>query len=102
MIDFAPILAIKSYVTGKRGQISVSASDLFETAYVDASFITEYALLHTQGDGHLVINGATQVVNAELRITSAQLSQTSYAFGSLTGTLTVTGATAVGLGEAGS
>ncbi|CAN7258582.1 hypothetical protein LJR220_001128 [Bradyrhizobium sp. LjRoot220] len=95
MIGFAPVLAVKSHVTAKRGQISVSAFDLFGATDVDGNFVTAYTLWNTHGDGHWVINGAIQAVNSQIHITGAQLWQASYVFGSLAGTLQVSGQVAL-------
>jgi aspartate 1-decarboxylase len=60
---------------------------LFSVSDADGDAITTYGLWDTQGNGHWVVNGVTQATNSEIDISAAQLSQTSYVFGSGTDTL---------------
>lgn len=84
-----PALTIASNVVARRGQLSVAASDLFGLVDIDGNPIAQYALFDTSGYGHWVINGVAQAANTEIDITAAQLSTTSYVFGSATEALWV-------------
>ena len=84
-----PALSLASNVVARRGQISVPASDLFGLVDTDGNPITRYALFDTNGYGHWVINGVAQASNTAIDITAAELSKTSYVFGSAAETLHV-------------
>ncbi|WP_249144797.1 hypothetical protein [Bradyrhizobium sp. AUGA SZCCT0274] len=55
----------------------------------DGNPITRYTLFDTNGYGHWVINGVAQASSTAIDITAAQLSKTSYVFGSAAETLYV-------------
>src|SRR5205807_49245 len=78
-----------SNLTAVHLQTSVAALSLFSATDADGDSITKYALWDTQGNGHWVVNGATQATNAEIDITAAQLALTTYRSGNGTDQLYV-------------
>ena len=84
-----PALSIAANVVARRGQISVSAFDLFGLVDTDGNPILQYTLFDPIGLGHWAINGGAQAANSAINITAAELSQTSYVFGSASETLYV-------------
>ena len=66
---------------------SIAASSLIASTGVPAGkAITEYAIMDSGADGHLVLNGVTLVAGQWYDFTAAQLAELTYVAGSATGT----------------
>ncbi|WP_299107554.1 hypothetical protein, partial [uncultured Bradyrhizobium sp.] len=75
----APTVSASNVVTVS-GQ-TFAASSLFSATDADGDTITKYALWDSNTNGAWIVNSVTQQASAEIDITAAQLSQTTYQAG---------------------